>query len=125
MKTFKLEIALDIKAVVPDSFIMQMRGDARDPITTTPFLQRAQEMFPNAAQDEDFILHILKHGVRHHARASLAQLFEASGLGCTLSPARAVVIDRSPPPEEAAVLASEIDAALSGGGWYPEAVTVL
>lgn len=115
MKTFKLEIALDIKAVVPDGFVEKMRAEARDPEVSTEFLRRTDEMFPLPTQDEEFILHILKHGVRHHARASLAQLFEASGLGCTLSPARAVVIDRSPPTGEP-VLASEIDSALSGDG---------
>lgn len=116
MRTFKLEIALDIKAVVPDSFVARMRSEAVDAELSTPFLRNAQEMFPLPTQDEDFILHVLKHGVRWHTRLSLAQLFESSGLGCTLSPARATVIDRSPPPDAAAVLASDIDAALSGEG---------
>ena len=116
MKTFKLEIALDIKVIVPDGFVASMRAEAVDAELSTPFLRNAQEMFPLPTQDEDFILHVLKHGVRYHTRQALAQLFESSGLGCTLSPARATVIDRNPPPDAAAVLASEIDAALSVGG---------
>lgn len=116
MRTFKLEIALDIETVVPDSFVARMRAVAIDAEFSTPFLRSAQEMFPLPTQDEDFILHVLKNAVRWHARLALAQLFEASGLGCTLSPASATVIDLSPPPDAAAVLASDIDAALSGEG---------
>ena len=96
MRTFKLELALDVRAVVPDSFVQQMRSEATGP-DATAFLMNAQEMFPLPTQDEDFILHILKHGVRRNVRQSLLTLFGESGLGCTLSPAKATVINRSPP----------------------------
>ena len=108
MRTFKLEVALDIRAVVPDSFVQQMRSEAQAEDATV-FLQNTQEMFPLPTQDEDFILHILKHGVRRNVRQELVKMFAESGLGCTLSPARATIIDRSPPPGEP-VLASVINA---------------
>lgn len=110
MRTFKLELGLDMKAVVPDAWIEHMRGIAADPEQATKFLQNAQEMFPE--DDEEFALHILKHGVRRHVRDSLQELFIASGLGCTLSPARATVIDRSPPANVEPVLADQIAEAI-------------
>lgn len=105
MRTFKLELAIDMKAVIPDSWVKLMREQAAAP-DTTPFLKNAQEMF--LEDDEGFALHILKHGVRYNIRASLQELFMASGLGCTLSPARATVIDRSPPANAEPVLATEV-----------------
>lgn len=114
MRTFKLNLALDMKAVVPEQFVKDMRKQAQDP-ESSPFLKNAQEMFPN--DDDEFILHILKHGVRRHTREALADLFAGSGLGCTLSPATARVIDRSPPAEDVKpVLATEIDQALQVQG---------
>ena len=106
MRTFKLELGLDMKAVVPDSWVKLMRESAAGADTSTPFLKNAHEMFPE--DDEEFALHILKHGVRRHVRDSLQELFIASGLGCTLSPARATVIDRSPPANVEPVLADQI-----------------
>lgn len=111
MRTFKLELSLDLKAVVPDSWVALMRKEVIE--NPTPFLTNAQEMFPE--DDEEFALHILKHGVRHSIRGNLQELFMASGLGCTLSPARATVIDRSPPAGVEPVLASEVDSALTLG----------
>ena len=106
MHTFKLELGLDMKAVVPDAWVKQMREIAADQEQVTPFLKNAQEMFPE--DDAEFALHILKHGIRRHVRDSLQELFIASGLGCTLSPARATVIDRSPPANAEPVLADQI-----------------
>ena len=105
MRTFKLELAIDMKAVVPDSWVKLMREQATAH-DTTPFLKNAQEMFPE--DDEEFALHILKHGVLRNIREALQELFIASGLGCTLSPARATVIDRSPPENAEPVLATEV-----------------
>jgi hypothetical protein len=85
MRTFKLVLGLDFKVVVPDQFIKLWRGQAQDPAACTKFLQDAQAKHPE--DDEQFILHVLKHGVRRHARQGLVDLFAASGLGCTLSPA--------------------------------------
>ena len=106
MRTFKLELGLDMTAVVPDGWVKLMREQAAAP-DTTPFMQNALELFPE--DDDEFALHILKHGVRRHIRDALQELFMASGLGCTLSPARAKVIDRSPPANAEPVLASQID----------------
>ena len=105
MRTFKLEFASDMEVVVPDSWVKLMREQATAP-DTTPFLKNAQEMFPE--DDEEFAMHILKHGVRRNIREALQELFIASGLGCTLSPARATVVDRSPPANAEPVLATKV-----------------
>lgn len=104
MRTFKLELGIDLKAVVPDSWVLHWRGEAQKP-DATEFLRHANQDNPD---DEDFALYLLKHGVRRHVRAALQDLFLESGLGCTLSPARAKVIDRSPPVGVEPVLASEV-----------------
>lgn len=92
MRTFKLELGFDMKIVVPEKFTKDMRevAQAED---ASEFLKHAQELFPLPTQDEEFTLHIVKHGIRTHTRSALADLCAGSGLGCTLSPARAKVID--------------------------------
>lgn len=92
MRTFKMALELDFKVVVPDVFCTDMRREAQGE-DATEFLLTAQRMHPT--DDEAFLLHILKHGVRRHVRSGLAELFAASGLGCTLAPAK-VVQDVSP-----------------------------
>ena len=92
MKTFKLNIGIDIKAVVPDQVIQQWRDDAKSE-DATPFLRATQEQFSD--DDDGFALHILKHGCRRMVRQSLRTLLEGSGIGGTLSPASAEIIDTS------------------------------
>lgn len=104
MRTFKLELAIDLKVIVPDEWVAQYREQAQAP-DVSEFLLHADRDNPD---DEDFALHLLKHGVRRHVRQSLLDLFFESKMGCTLSPARAKVIDRSPPHGEP-VLASVIN----------------
>lgn len=105
MKTFNMTLGLDFKVVVPEQFIKDMREQARSE-ESSDFLQVAQEQFPE--DDEQFILMVLKNGVRKHTRQLLVDLFEGSGIGCTLSPARLAVIDRSPPAGVEPVLPAEI-----------------
>lgn len=109
MRTFKIELALDTKVVVPESFTQTLRAQAIAP-DASDFLIHANKKFKD--DDEGFTLHIIKHGIRREARNSLAELFARSGLGCTLSPARATVIDRSPPSNVEPVLASNIAQAI-------------
>lgn len=106
MRTFHLTLGLDMKAVVPEQFTQDIRAQATAE-DASPFLKNAHEMFPE--DDEQFTLHILKHGVRRNTRMALAELFESSGLGCTLSPVTAKVRDVSPPPDSAVpVLPTEL-----------------
>lgn len=112
MRTFKIELALDTKVVVPEQFTKNLRAQAIAP-DATDFLIKANEKFKD--DDEGFTLHIIKHGIRREARNALANLFASSGLGCTLSPARATVIDRSPPTNVKPVLANQIDSMLCAG----------
>lgn len=110
MRTFKLTIEMDVRVVVPDQFTQMLR-DAATAQDASPFLSTAQAMFPD--DDEGFTLHILKHGTRRHVRHELAALYESSGLGCTLSPVKATVIDRDPPTTPP-IQAKDIDVALHG-----------
>lgn len=113
MRTFKLCLAIDLKAVVPDSVTAAWRADATGD-EATPFLKNAQAMFPD--DDEGFTLHILKHGTRACTRSSLRQLLESTGIGGTLSPVKAEVLDVSDTLSDVdvqPVLASQIDQALA------------
>ncbi len=111
MKTFNMTLGLDMKIVVPQKFIEEMREEARKE-ETSDFLQVAQSTHPE--DDEQFTLFILKNGVRKHTRQFLAGMFEASGIGCTLSPASLAVVDRSPPVGVEAVLPTEIALVVQG-----------
>lgn len=103
MRTFKMELHLDFKTIVPDPFVASLREQAQAE-DASDFLKK---MHAEYEDDESFILAVLKNGVRRHVRESLAKLHAESGLGCTLAPARLAVIDRSPPKVEP-VLASEV-----------------
>lgn len=106
MRTFDLEIGIDIRAVVPDSFTKEMREISHpDHASTTKFLQQAASMHP--IDDEEFTLFVLMHGIRRNVRAELAVFLQQAGIGGTLSPA---VVQTQVRP----VLASKVDAALSG-----------
>lgn len=107
MRTFKLTLGIDVKAVVPQHVTDAWRADAQSE-EATPFLKNVQALYPD--DDEAFTLHILKHGTRATVRASLKSLYEGTGIGGTLSPVSAGVIDLDATP----VLASEIEAALDG-----------
>lgn len=92
MKTFKITLGIDVKAVVPGHVTEAWRTDATSE-EATPFLKNAQAMFPE--DDEGFTMHILKHGCRSMVRQSLRTLLEGTGIGGTLSPASADTIDIS------------------------------
>lgn len=92
MRTFKLCLGIDIKAVLPESVVQGWRTDATSE-EATPFLKNTQAMFP--VDDDAFALHILKHGCRSMVRSSLRSLFESTGIGGTLSPASCDVLDVS------------------------------
>lgn len=114
MRTFKLTLGMDFKAVVPNSVTAAWRADAES-AEATPFLKTANDMFKD--DDEGFTLHILKHGCRNMVRQSLVQLLESTGIGGTIAPASIKPVDISEDmlPELAQpVLASEIEDALDG-----------
>lgn len=91
MRTFKLELGIDIRCVVPEAFTKDMRQLAYAAVDAgadgDEFLRNAQEQFP---QDDDaFTLHILKHGIRRKVRADLAAFLTSEGIGCRLAPVAA------------------------------------
>lgn len=99
VRTFNLDVQAQLKAVVPECFIQKMRTEAQDPVTTTPFLTSAQEMHPG--DDDAFILMVLCNGLKLTTRHSIIELFEQSGLGCTISP---VTLRKREFPAQAPVL---------------------
>lgn len=106
MRSFDLEASLNMRVVVPEQFVVAMREYATE-FEATPFLKRAQELYPE--DDDEFILFIIKHGVRHEIRDAVSKLFVSSGLGGSISPTKAEGRSRVPPPEGAEpVLASEV-----------------
>lgn len=108
MKTFKLSISADIKAIVTDEWVSLIREVAQDPQRTSPFLTKAQAMHPT--DDDEFILMVLTNGVRLNVRDNLLELFAASGLGCTISPVAAH--NREIPAYAKPVLASEVQTSI-------------
>lgn len=107
MRTFDLDIGINIRAVVPDSFTAEMRAMSKpDHPSTTTFLQTASNMHP--LDDEAFTLFVLTHGIRRNVRAELAVFLQQAGIGGTLSPAQ-VQMTGTP------VLASQVETALVQG----------
>lgn len=106
MKTFKFELGLDMKVVVPQQFTEDLRKEAIAE-DSTEFLKQAHAAYPE--DDEQFLMFVLKNGIRKQTRQFLAHMFESSGLGCTLAPARMRVIDRSPPHDVDPVLPAVVD----------------
>lgn len=106
MKTFHLEVACDVRAVIPDDWVKLIRSEAHAE-DATPFLKEAQRLHPD--DDDEFILMVLKKGVRTQVQDSLRDLFAASALGCTISPPRTTYKFRSAPPLDAVpVLPTEL-----------------
>lgn len=109
MKTFKLTLSIDLKAIVPEQFEQAMR-EVAEADDASEFLKNTLTQFEDDA--DGFILHVLKHGLRRCVRENVQALFEQSGIGGTLSPVTANVIDRSPPTNTEPALATEIAQAI-------------
>lgn len=105
MREFKLELGVDMRVVVPAQFTSAMR-EAALAEDASVFLKQAQQAYPE--DDDAFTLHILTNGLRKNVRAFLISLFSDAGIGCTLSPAKLAVIDRSVPKDVRPALTSEI-----------------
>lgn len=114
MRTYDLELTINVRAVVPEQFTQRMReyaADTGEGGASTEFLRRAVAQFGN--DDEGFTLHVVKHGLRNVTRFAAAQAMHEEGIGATLAPAKCVVhTDRNDPPEVPAVLASAVAAAI-------------
>lgn len=90
MQTFKLDLALQTRIVVPQHFLTAMR-EAAQAEDANEFLKSTQERFPE--DDDAFILAVLKNGLRKHVRHSVLDLFGGSGLGGSVSPLSLAVLD--------------------------------
>ena len=113
MRTFKFELRLDFKAVVPESFTKDMRSVARDPEVTSAFLKQCDTEHPD--DDEAFTLAVLKNGIRKHVRQNLMEHLHKSGIGGSFAPASITPIDISHEFDVVPVLAKQIDAVLDTG----------
>lgn len=112
MRTFKFDLGLEFKTVVPEQFTQTMREAAKDD-DASAFLKKCQHEFPD--DDEGFTLAILKNGIRKHVRQNLMEHLQKSGIGGTFAPARLEPIDISHLLNVVPVLATDIDQALQEG----------
>lgn len=85
MQTFKLALALDVKAVVPEGFLQEARDEAQK-ADAPAFLKQLQATYPD--DDDQFMLAILKNATRIHLRGSLINHLSRAGIGGTVSPVR-------------------------------------
>jgi len=91
MRTFKLTLGLDFKAVVPEEFTKEMRAMVHDPMLSSPFLRKANEQAGD--DDEAFTLAVLKNGVRRIVRNTLMDEMHRAGIGGSFSPASIAPVD--------------------------------
>jgi len=103
MRTFDMSATMQFSVVVPDEFVLNMRLAAQGD-DVSEFLQHVQSMYPNIEDDDEFILMVLRNGIRKHIRQSVVTLLEESKLGGTFSPVQ--LKDRG--PGVAAVLSNEV-----------------
>lgn len=121
MRSYILNVAFDMTAVVPDAFIEKMRAEAKlDHPDTTPFLQDADKRF--AGDDEGFGLHLTKHALRRIVRNAVANEFALVGIGGRFAPL--VLQDRTPPHDAKPALASEVAAQVPDRFASPRAVAL-
>lgn len=93
MRTFKGSISIgDLRIVVPDTFLAQLRKDAEAEDAT--FLKVAHAQHPR--DDDAFLTMVLRNGLRVFMRHNLAELFGSSGLGLTVAPAQIELIPAIP-----------------------------
>ena len=83
MQTFKVDLSIAIKAVIPAEFLAESRKEAQAE-TATPFLKHVQEEFPE--DDDSFMLAILCNALRTNVRAQAIHFLTSSSVGGTVSP---------------------------------------
>ncbi len=105
MQTFDLTCEFNLKAVVPERFLKDMRTLAQNEAESTDFLKRMQALYPE--DDDAFVLNLLRHAIRRIVAGSIYDEFRAVGLGGTFSPA--TLRDRTPPRDAEPVLASALN----------------
>lgn len=108
MRTYELTASMALTAAVPDEFIKNMREASIAP-DASAFLKAAEEAHPQ--DDDEFILMILRNGLKRHIRDSVIELLKGSGIGGTFSP---VLLKRGieEQPHVKAALASEVAVAI-------------
>ena len=103
MQTFIMDAEMSLRVVVPATLLQSMREQARAE-GASPFLLSAQEQHPE--DDDEFILMILRNGLKRHIRGSILDLLAGSGIGGSFSPLQ--LKDRTPPKDVPAVLATDV-----------------
>ncbi len=104
MKHFDMTANMDLRIAVPDEFVRCMR-EAATAEDASEFLRVAQVTYPE--DDDEFILMILRNGLKRHIRDSVMQLLQESGLGGTFAPV--TLKDRTPLIGHHAVLTTEVE----------------
>lgn len=97
MQTIKLSLGIDLRVVVPQTFLDSARTESRAD-TATPFLKQLEAKNPE--DDDAFIAGLVSNAVRIYARHALVDFLTASGVGGTVSPVSVEVQEYSPPLED-------------------------
>lgn len=104
MRTFKFDFSLEVKAVVPESFLAGQLDAARDE-DATKFQQQLIAKYdaavygckgdPEGVSDagDEFLLELLSNGLRMGLRGHALAMLESSGLGGTVAPVQ--VLERT------------------------------
>ena len=103
MQTFDMSASMDFRVVVPEPFLQQMREGCKLE-DASEFQKFAQSTYPD--DDDEFILCILRNGLKRHIRNTTIELLQSSGLGGSFAPVQ--LKDREPPIDAEPVLATEV-----------------
>jgi hypothetical protein len=114
MRTFKFDFQLEVRAVVPESFLVGQIDAAGDP-DRTPFQSQLLAKYHVAVEaargdavaidvaGDEFLLELIGNGLRHGLRGHAVSMLESSALGGTVAPVRTLErIAMRPEPEQEA-----------------------
>lgn len=119
MRTYHLELSVELRAVVPDQFFTAQleasRADDRTPFQqqliekydaaldsiTPDFSAESAEQVRDDAADA-FLMELLGNGLRHGIRGHILTMLESSGVGGTVAPVK-LLQNETYKPQEVAV----------------------
>lgn len=123
MRTYKLELGIELRAVVPDSFIAQQlelcRKDDANPFQRKTVAARDENLSNLLSQlddnaedyaekyrdavasvDDEFGMAIIKNGLRYGVRHIVVDMLTESGIGCHMAPVTVPVAEYLIPDEK-------------------------
>lgn len=97
MQTFKLDLGIEFRVVVPAGFLAEARKEAQAP-EATEFLRQLQAA--HVDDDDGFMLGLIKNATRTEVRRNLVGFLEQAGLGASVAPVRVPVFEALIPEEK-------------------------